>query len=180
METNDCILTRRSIRRFIDKEISDETIKKIAELTTFAPSWKNSQTTRYIAVKNKDLKDKIANDCLNGFTWNKNIIDSANTLIVELTINNIAGYNEDKTPTSTKGSHWQSFDAGLSAQTFCLAANDMGIGSVIMGLYNEEAVKKELNIDDKYSVSALIAIGYHDQTLNAPDRVNVDEFLTIK
>ena len=180
METKDCILTRRSIRKFIDKDISEDTIKQIAKLASYAPSWKNSQTTRYIAIKNKDLKNTIANNCLSGFAWNKNIIDSANTLIVELTINSISGYDENKKPTSNKGSHWQSFDAGLSAQTFCLAAHDMGIGSVIMGIFDEEALKKQLNIDDKYSVSSLIAIGYHDQPPVIPQRVNVEDFITIK
>ena len=179
METLDCIKTRRSIRKFTDKEISDDTIKQIAKLTTYSPSWKNSQTVRYIAIKDKSLKDKIANDCINNFEWNKNIINSSNMLVVELTINNISGYNADKTPTSNKGSHWQSFDAGLSAQTFCLAAHDMGIGSVILGLFNEEAIKKELKINDNYSISSLIAIGYPKQNPTAPQRVDVEEFLTI-
>lgn len=179
METRDCISTRRSVRRFTDKDISEDTIKQIAELTTYAPSWKNSQTARYIAIKDKNLKDKIAKECLNGFEWNKGIIDSSNALIIELTVNNISGYNDDKTPTTIKGSHWQSFDAGLSAQTFCLAAHDFGIGSVIMGIFDENAVKKTLNIDDNYSVSALIAIGYYEQLPNTPPRVSLDEFLTV-
>lgn len=179
MEAIECIETRRSIRRFTDKEVSEETIKKIAKAAVYAPSWKNSQTVRYVVIKNKDLKDFIASNCLNGFEWNKNIIDSANALVVELTIDNISGYESDKRPTTNKGSHWQSFDAGLYAQTFCLAAHDLGLGTVIMGLFNESAIKQKLEIDEKYSISALIALGYPAQDPSTPNKVAMDDFLKI-
>ena len=161
---------------------NNKTVEDVYQVNSVKHAIENFNNDSYVftLIKDKDLKNTISNNCLNGFSWNKNIIDSANALIVELTINNISGYESDKTPTTSKGSHWQSFDAGLSALTFCLAAHDIGIGSVIMGIYDEQAVKKVLNLDDKYSVSALIAIGYHEQNLPAPQRVDVDEFLTIK
>lgn len=180
MDLKDCILTRRSVRKFIDKEISNETIEEIVKFASYAPSWKNSQTVRYIAIKDKTLKAKIANECLGGFEWNKTIIDGANVLMVEITVDGICGYNPDGTPTTSKGTHWQSFDAGLNAQTLCLKAHDMGLGSVIMGIYDESKVKEVLNLPNAQSVSSLIALGYHEQKLNAPKRKELNEVLIIK
>lgn len=178
MDTKECILSRRSVRQFVDKEISQEIIKDIVRQAQFAPSWKNSQTVRYIAVCDKDVKNEIAKNCVNGFEWNTGIIGRANVLMVEVTINNISGYNPDGTPTSDKGSHWQSFDAGLNAQTFCLAAHNLGVGSVILGIFNENKIKEVLNLDEKYSISALIPLGYYDELPQNPPRKELDEVLS--
>ena len=124
-------------------------------------------------------KDNIANNCLNNFEWNKNIINSANALIIVLTENGICGYNSDGSFSSTKGTHWQSFDAGLATQTLCLSAHALGLGTVILGLFNEEKIKNTLNISDKYSISALVAIGYSAVAPSAPQRKSVNELLKI-
>ena len=142
METKDCILSRRSIRTYSDKEISDETIEEIVRTAQFAPSWKNSQTVSYVAIKDEKLKSEIARNCVCGLEWNTNIINRSKVLMVQITTNGISGYNPDGTPTTDKGSHWQSFDAGLSAQTLCLSAFNMGIGSVILGIIDENQIKK--------------------------------------
>ena len=178
METKKCILTRRSVRKFTDKEISDKELEEIIQLSTYAPSWKNSQTVRYFAIRDKKIKSEIANS-VNGFEWNTNIINGADILVVECTVNGISGYNADGTPTSSKGTHWQSFDAGLSAQTLCLAARNLEIGSVILGIFNEEKIKQILNLDDKMSISSLIALGYYDELPQAPARKPLSEVLTV-
>lgn len=48
MDTQSCILTRRSIRKFTDEPVSHETLEKIISLAAYAPSWKNTQIARYI------------------------------------------------------------------------------------------------------------------------------------
>lgn len=58
MEAIECIKTRRSIRKYEDKPVDKSLIEEIIEVTRFAPSWKNSQTVRYIAIYDKDIKVK--------------------------------------------------------------------------------------------------------------------------
>lgn len=51
MTAKECITGRRSIRRFTDRPVSHGLLSRIVETASFAPSWKNTQITRYIAVE---------------------------------------------------------------------------------------------------------------------------------
>ena len=177
MNTNECIKTRRSIRNFTQDAVNIRDIEEIVETASYAPSWKNSQTTRYIAVLNCDMKKRIANECMMDFEFNIQTANRAAAIIVLTTVNGRSGYESDGSFTTNKGTHWQSFDAGIAAQTFCLAAHEKGISSVIMGIFEEEKVKKLLDIPETQSVSALIAIGYAANECEAPKRKTIEELL---
>ena len=66
MTAKDCIMGRRSIRVFEDKPISEEVLKEIVTEASYAPSWKHTQITRYVAVTG-ELKEKIAAECCNDY-----------------------------------------------------------------------------------------------------------------
>ena len=66
----ECIKTRRSVRKFKDQAVSTDVIAEIVNVAAYAPSWKSSQTTRYTAVIDKSLKDRLANECMMGFEYN--------------------------------------------------------------------------------------------------------------
>ena len=55
MEAIECIKTRRSIRKYEDKPVDRSLIEEIIEIARFAPSWKNSQSVRYIAIYDNDI-----------------------------------------------------------------------------------------------------------------------------
>lgn len=180
MEILEAICKRRSVRVFEDKEVSQEVIKEIIEASKYYPSWKNTQTARFIAIYDKDLKDKIANNAVLGFDHNKEIISKTPVLMVLATVNGRSGYERDGSPTTSKGSHFQSFDAGAAAYTFQLAAYAKGLGSVVLGIYDEEKIKEYLNMGEDMSVSCLIPLGYGNLELPAPPRKSVDDLLIIK
>ncbi len=180
MNAIDCIKTRRSIRRFTDRTVSAEELAKVVDVAVYAPSWKNSQTTRYIAVLDNALKTKLANECMMGFEYNIGTANSAPCIVVVTTLDGRSGYERDGSATTSKGSHWQSFDAGIATQTFCLAAHDAGLATVIMGIFDEKAVSSVVGIPKGQSVSALIAVGYAADDPQAPNRKSADELLTIK
>ena len=180
MDAIQCIKTRRSIRQFKDKDICDSDIKEIVDICKFAPSWKNSQTVRYILVKDEALKARLADECTMGFDHNKGIINSAAAIMVLTTIEKRSGYEKDGSFSTSKQTHWQSFDAGIAAQTFCLTAHDRGLATVIMGIFDDEKVSQVLSIPQEQSVSALIAIGYADELGREPVRKDTDEILGIR
>ena len=74
MEALECIKSRRSVRKYKEESISRETIEKIIESAAFAPSWKNTQITRYTIVENEAIKAKIAEEAVLGFTFNEKTI----------------------------------------------------------------------------------------------------------
>lgn len=179
METIKCIKERRTIRRFSDKEINNDVIKKIIEAAAYSPSWKNSQTPRYTVIKNKKLKDEIAKDGVLGFSWNTGNIVSSKALVVVSYKNGICGYEPDGTFSTSKGESWQMFDSGIAVQTFCLAAWDLGIGAVIMGIFDENIAAKKINLPEDETVAVLIGIGYPETKVAVPAKKSVDELLKI-
>ena len=179
MEALECIKTRRSIRKFTSEPVSQDTLKAIVEAASMAPSWKNTQITRYNIVENADIKNDIANNGTLGFSHNRDIINGAPLLVVVSMISGRCGYEKDGSFTTSKEDRWEMFDAGIASQTFCLAAHDLGVGSVILGIYDEAAVAKSISLPDNEKVAALIAIGYPDQECEAPKRKTTDDLLRL-
>ncbi len=179
MEFTEVISNRRSIRKYSDKPVTKEEIEQIIELTRFSPSWKNTQTSRFYVILNPELKNQIAEQGTCDFSKNKLNIQSAPALVVQTTVNGISGYEKDGSFTTSKGTHWQSFDAGIACQTFCLTACDMGLGTLIMGIFDEEKIRKILNIPESESISALIAVGYAEEKPEMPRRKAVNDIMQI-
>ena len=179
MNATECIKTRRSIRKFDSRAVESQVIADIVNVAAFAPSWKNSQTTRYIAVLDKAVKDRLANECMMGFEYNVGTASGAPAIVVVTTVNGRSGYERDGSATTSKGTHWQSFDAGIATQTFCLAAHEAGLSTVIMGIFDEEKVKEVIGVPEGQSVSALVAIGYAAEEPQAPKRKSADDLLTV-
>lgn len=179
MELVKAVTERRSIRSYTNQPVTEEDLKKIIETARFAPTWKNSQTARYYAILNQELKNKIAEQATLDFSKNKLNIQNAPALVVLTTVNGIAGYERDGSFTTSKHTHWQSFDAGIACQTFCLTAYEYGFGTLIMGIFDENKLAEILQLPKQESVSALIAIGYANEAPEAPKRKSVDQILQI-
>ena len=77
-----------------------------------------------------------------------------------------------------KEDRWQMFDVGVASQTLCLAAHEAGLGTVIMGIWDEDGITDLLHIPEDQELAALIAIGYPDIVPDAPKRKSVDDLLT--
>ncbi len=179
MDTKECILTRRSVRRFTNEPVLKADLEEIIELAAYAPSWKNSQTTRYTAIYNRGTIENIADNAVLNFEFNIKSIRPAPVLVIVTTIEGRSGYERDGSHSTSQGDHWQSFDAGIAAQTFCLAAHELGYGTCIMGIYDEAKVKEIAGIREGESVSALIILGHPAESVTAPKRKSVEELLTV-
>ena len=178
MELIEGIKSRRSVRQFTDEKVSRDTIEKIIDAARFAPTWKNSQTVRYVVIDSRDVMEKIADEGVMGRAHNAGIIRGAAALVVLTSVNGISGYNPDGSFTTGKGNEWQMFDAGIAAQTFCLSAHNYGVGSVIMGIFDEHEVARIILLDESRVVSALIAIGCPAQEPAAPKRDEVGAYVS--
>lgn len=179
MTAKDCIKGRRSIRKFKEQPIDRELLSEIIETASYAPSWKHTQITRYIAVTG-ELKDKLAAECTTAYPKNGEIIMQAPMLIVVTYIKGRSGFERDGSFSTAKEGSWQMFDAGVAAQTFCLAAYEQGIGSVIMGIFDEAKAASLLNIPEEREIVALIPIGYPDEEPVAPRRKPVEDLLSFQ
>lgn len=177
METIECIKSRRSIRRFKEEKVDHDTIQKIIEAARMSPSWKNTQVVRYNIVEDKSILENIANNCVLDFEYNQKTISKAPQLVVISMVEKRCGYERDGSFTTSKEDRWEMYDAGIASQTFCLAAHDMGIGTVILGIFDEEKIAKEISLPEGQKVAALIAMGCPNQECEAPKRKEVEELV---
>lgn len=180
MQAEDCIKSRRSVRKYDQREVSDAVLAEIVDLARFAPSWKNSQVIRYHVVKNPQKKAFLAEHCVMGFSFNAKTIQRCSALVIVTAVHGICGYEPDGSYSTPKGDRWEMFDAGVASQTFCLAAHSKGIGSVILGIFDEEALHQAMGLPDNEQVMSLIALGYPlEPEKAAPPRKEVRELLEI-
>ncbi len=176
MTAKECIMTRRSIREFTDQPVSHELLEEIVSVAAYAPSWKNTQITRYVAVEG-EKKAKLA-----ALTQSHNpaIIDSAAVVIAVCMITGRSGFERDGSYSTNRKDGWQIYDAGIASEAFCLAAHEAGLGSVILGLFDQPAVSELLEIPEGRELMALIAVGYPAQAPEAPKRKPVSELLSFQ
>lgn len=180
MEALECIMTRRSCRKFKEEAVPHELVEEIVGAASYAPSWKNTQITRYIVIEDKEKLQRIADDCVLDFEYNKKTISRCPMLVIVTMVKNRSGYEKDGSFTTSKGDRWEMFDAGIATQTFCLAAHEKGLGSVIMGIFDEAKLAEVVSIPDGQQVAALVAVGYPVFQPEAPKRKEASELLSFQ
>lgn len=176
MNTTECIRTRRSIRKFKAAPVDHSLLESLISDTSYSPSWKNSQITRFIAIEDSSILDSIVQDYTPSF--NSDIIKQVPVLLAVTFVKGRSGFERDGSFSTKKGDRWQMFDVGVACQTFCLAAHNAGLGTVIMGIWDEDGITRLLKLPDDQELAALIAVGWPDVDPDVPMRKSVDELLT--
>jgi nitroreductase len=166
MDILQAIRERRSIRRYKPDPISDVVLEKVLEAARWAPSWKNTQCQRFLVVRDKGTKNKLADaliaDPKIGPTNPSDMaIRIAPVVVVAFAQMGLSGYNNGKLDTD-KGENWYLFDVGLAMQNLMLAAHALGLATVPAGLSDATKVAKILNIPDGYQVVTMTPLGYPD------------------
>lgn len=180
MDAQTCILTRRSVRTYTQEPVSRELVERIVSLAAYAPSWKNTQISRYIAIEDAELRrDVIDRFCLPGSN-NPNIIASAPLLIAQTFVKSRSGFDRDGSCSTDRGDGWQYYDCGIAAQTFCLAAHSLGLGTVIMGVFDRKGLEAYLHLPADQELMALIALGHPAEEASAPKRKDVGDLLSFR
>lgn len=180
MEFEQCVKERRSIRRFTKEPVYHDAFERAVALASWAPSWKNGQIARYTLVEDPTLKAEIAQKCVLGFAHNAQIILEAPALVALTYVTRRSGFERNGSFSTSKKDGWEMFDAGIACQTFCLAAHAVGLGSVIMGIFDEEAVRQALSLPEEQKVGALIAIGVPGEAPNPPKRKTAEELISYR
>lgn len=176
MTAKECITGRRSIRQFEDRPVPHELLAQIVETASYAPSWKNTQIVRYIAVEG-ETRQKLA-QCTTAYPGNGRIMENAPMVVAVTIIRGRSGFERDGSYTTGRGDSWQMFDAGVASEAFCLAAHEQGLGTVIMGIFDQKEASDLLEIPENRDLVALIPIGYPAESPVAPRRKPVEELLS--
>lgn len=176
----DCLKTRRSVRAFTDMPVPHAIASELVELASYSPSWKHTQIVRYTFVDSREIMDKLADEMVLDFKFNTKVIHNAPALFVVSYVTNRSGFERDGSFSTPKGDGFEMFDAGVASQSLSLAAHSMGLGTVIMGYFDEEKIAELLDLPDGQKIGAVIAIGYPAVIPKMPPRKPVADLLTFK
>ena len=170
MELQKCLETRKSIRKYKDIPVAKETIQELIKAAQLAPSWKNTQPSRYYVAMGEAKKD-FSEKCLP--TFNRNNTEDAPVLIVTTVVDGLSGFTQ-KGDTHLKHG-FACFDNGLQVANFCLKATELGLGTLIMGIYKEDVIREYFQIPANEIIITVLGVGYPDEVPEARPRKSVNE-----
>jgi len=167
------IKERRSVRNYENKTISDEFLNKVLESVRWAPSWANTQCWEVVVVNDQTIKEKLQ-ETISAKNPATRAITSAPVVMAVCGKLKTSGSYKDQVV--TKFGDWFMFDLGLATQNLCLTAHHLGLGTVIVGLFDHDRAKAVLNIPDGYEPVVLIPMGYPAKVSKAPKRKEISDF----
>jgi len=169
----DIIKGRRSIRKYESQKISEEQLNLILEAVQWSPSWANTQCWEVVVVRDADQIAKLNETVPKSNPAGKRFSSAPLVLVLCGKLQSSGYYKGEAT---TKFGDWYFFDLGIASQSICLTAHDQGLGTVIIGLFDHDAVKRVLEVPEGYEAVAMIPVGVPAQESKAPKRREISEF----
>lgn len=161
----EAIHNRRSIRKYKDKELTNEQIKSLVDAALISPSSLNEEPWHITVLTNKEMIDE----------WEKAIVqyylDSGNEGAIKhnKSRGNKIFYNAPAVFTVSMKEN-KAMDVGILAQSIAIAAKGMGLDSVILGLprisfagEHRERWERQLCFPEGYVFGISVAVGYGDE-----------------
>jgi len=178
MDAHNFLRSRRSVRRFISKPISDSVIERILITTTYAPSAHNLQPWRFVVIKNPDVKARLAKTLTDKMQIDMQAEDAAESEIEKRVANSLRRIDEAPvvimlcrdvtdvrvdTPEETIMNIQSTALAGLQ---LLLAAHAEGLGGnwICWPLYASKETQSVLELPDNWEPQAMIIIGSSTET----------------
>jgi len=167
MKFLDLVKARQSVRGYLSKEVDREKIERCLEAARLAPSTINSQPWSFIVVDDPKLKGAVAKETFSQLISFNHFSLQAPVLII--LISERSGFL-NKVAEAIKDKQFSLIDIGIAAEHFCLQATEEGLGTCMLGWFNEKGVKKLLNIPQKIRVELIITIGYPESNQIRPKK----------
>lgn len=171
MKLMDLISQRQSVRRYSDKTVETEKIRRCLEAALLAPSACNAQPWKFIVVDDPVLVKKVARE-----TWNK--IAPFNKFVEEAPV--IIVITLEKSPLiptlgkMIKHIDYPYIDIGIAAEHFCLQATEEGLGTCMLGWFNEKPIKELLKIPGNRKIGLCISVGYEPDGYKQREKIRKD------
>ena len=168
------LMTRRSIRRYTDQPISPETLAILFQAAQWAPSWANTQCWEIVVVRDPATKAGLSAIVSPKNPATKALVNAPVVLAVCGRLQKSGWYSGKQV---TRYPDWMLYDLGLVSQNICLAAHHLGLGSVIVGLFDHAQAEQLLRVPEGCELVSLIPLGYPDHAPSPPPRRPIDEFV---
>ena len=174
MDFLDLVRTRQSVRRYIGRPVEPDKLEKMIEAVRLAPSASNSQPWTLVIVNDPELKTNLARATITRAVSLNKFAQEAPLFVVFVIekpkhITQIAA--------SIKNREFPLIDIGIAAEHFCLQAAALGLGTCMIGWFNEKKVRQLLGIPANKRIGLIISVGYapEDYPLRKKIRKPVEE-----
>lgn len=173
MDVVKAINIRRSIRKYKDKEVSDDLIKELLDAARLAPSGHNSQPWVFKIIKEKVEIEKLREQKM----FDQDFVYTAPVIIVCCA--NPESYPKAKVKNDMDDSDAfrASRDLAIATQNLVLRATELGLGTCYIGWVDKVKIKKVLRIPKSYIVPYVITVGYGDEEPKLKPRKDIPEII---
>ena len=167
---------RYSVRNYKNTPVAHKKLNRCVEAARLAPSACNSQPWKFIIVDDPELLNELAKAAFEGILDFNHFAFKAPALILivserQKTFAKFGGI--------VKRKNFRQMDIGIAAEHFCLQAAEEGLGTCMLGWFNEKKVKKILSIPKLKRVELMISVGFSaDDNVPHKKRKDVDEILS--
>lgn len=163
MLLNEAIQNRHSIRSFRPDAVSEEQLLELAEAAQMAPTASNLQAWRFLFITDPQLKEKVD-------LFSPGLSGKPPVILL------ICSDMEKVRKKGGKNSEVYGclMDASMAAENLMLKALDLGLGTCAIKSFNEPAVRKVLNLSERYRIELLVSIGYPEGEARCPKRPPVE------
>ncbi len=169
------IKERRSIRKYQERPVSEDDLQQILEALRWAPSWANTQCWEIVVVRDPDVRSRLQATVPAKGNPAFKAVGMAPAVLVMCAKTQVSGYY--KGLEVTRFGDWMMYDLGLATQNLCLMAHSLGLGTVIVGVFDHAGVARILEVPQGYEPVTLIPLGYPAKIGGAPYRKDVSDFL---
>lgn len=165
MNIEECIKTRRSVRKYKDNPVDWDKITQILEAGKFAPSAGNLQNWKFVVVRKDDVRKKLAQAA-----FDQDWMEDAPVHII------VTGEPEKAERFyGSRGERLYTIQSCAAAvENMLLMANELGLGSCWVGAFDERKVKRAVNMPENAVPQAIITVGYADEKPGMPSRVELE------
>ena len=124
---------RRSVRKYRSDPVPDDLIVQCVEAARLAPSWANTQVSRFVVVKDRAVREALRATLTQNNPASQAFL-AAPCVICVVARRGLSGLIKGQ-PVTDKGD-WFMFDAGLAMDHFMLFAHSLGLGTVAVGAFD--------------------------------------------
>ena len=165
MNFSELIIKRQSERQYAPRPVESEKIMQCIEAARMAPSACNAQPWKLIVVDEPELKKQLANAVAGKFAgeaW----------AIVAVVLEKPNAMSQ--IGSVLKGKEYALMDIGIVVAHFCMQATDLGLGTCIVGWFDERKVRKLLQVPNKKRIPLLLTLGYPTAGLRKKQRKDLN------
>jgi nitroreductase len=176
MDILEAIKERRTIRAYKALPVDDKILTTILEAGRLAPSWANSQTWRFVVVKDSKIIAQLLENAVRPGNRATNAFKQAPVVIAACAELNKAGFRDGK-PSTDKDGYWYMFDAGLALENVVLTSTSFGLGTVFIGGMDAKKAASILDVPPGFACVILMALGYPNEQPAPTPRKELSEIV---